>query len=537
MGGSTLYNQQGQILTIITIDMNEITVIGLLEKYKEWVKRKEIQYLENNPNEEAEILLYVQYLIDEITKAQKQGELSVNLDWYTVHDIGRKLWEKLASCALNSIDQDSKGNSELFKFLKSATEFEDILYGLEVYYRDHTLHSLWVYFIGEFILRDLMPDIRNNLNWHLYNDIEKDKVSYSPNLLKDAKKLEEIACKKVNKYRDAIWCIIALCHDLGYSLSKLEMLNEKALGVLKYFDLPNFRHIGYSMDIEHQHLMTQFLELMSIDIRLVPSINEKEVIAKCYRDDSTFWKLCRAIEKKQHGVFSSYLLYKILGIFADTYVRGTADEWGLDDDEIIYNIIRGEILFSIAQHEFDFAHLNEISSLADLLVIADELEEFSRFGRQLQSRKYYDTMATSKVRFSKDKPKQGDDIEVYIEYKVAEHRELANFFIHKAKKLCKTYSLDLAREDDKYCTINRIKMIATKADKKLEFQLCRNLENVQGYLPEAVIEEKRFHAGIYKLKCLDDEIMVKYDSTSIPIGEWFNNVNDPWWEKNYKEWK
>ncbi len=77
-------------------------------------------------------------------------------------------------------------------------------------------------------------------------------------------------------------------------------------------------------------------------------------LIKCYRDDSIYWRLCRALEKKQHGILSSYLIYKIPGIFADATVRGPAEEWGLDDNEAVENIIRGDILFAIAQHELRY---------------------------------------------------------------------------------------------------------------------------------------------------------------------------------------
>ncbi|MFC2152183.1 hypothetical protein ACFLSE_06605 [Bacteroidota bacterium] len=515
--------------------MEKITVVGLLKKYKNWITKDEIQFLHNNSEGKKEVLNIIEELILDISKANREGELSENLDWSDTHEKGRNLWEKLASCALNDLDQDSKGNSELFKFLDAATSFEDILYGLEPYYRDHTLHSLWVYFIGEYILRDLIPDISNDLNWHLFNDIETDQATYAPSLLKQAKKMEKEICAEVNKKKDAVWCLIALCHDLGYSLSKLDKLNNKALGVLKFFDMPNFNQIGYTLDIEQQHLITQFLELMSIDIRIVPSISEKDIYVKCYRDDSTFWRLCRALEKKQHGVYSSYLLYKILGIFADTFVRGYADEWGLNDLEVQYNIIRGDILFAIAQHEFDFAHLNKLSSLAELLVIADELEEFSRYGRQLLSRKYYDTMAETNIRFENSNPKQGDDIEIFMDYEVADHRKLANFYILKAERLCKIYSLDQVNEEDKHCTINKIVMSATKKDKKLNFHLCRNQDDTKGYLPKAIIENKNYEEGYYKLKCLDDKIMVKIDTKNITLDNWFQNVDDIWWKDNYEK--
>ncbi len=517
--------------------MEKITVLGLLLKYKEWVKKGEIQFLRKNQNWQNNILKNVEELIEDFKKAAaKGGELSENLDWAETHKKGRILWRKLAGYALNDIDKDSKGNSELFDYLEASTRFEDLLYGLEDYYRDHTLHSIWVYLIGEYILRELAPNIHKELNWYLYNDFEKDKSTYQPNLLKDALQKEKNINQQVNEKKNAIWCIIALCHDLGYSLAKLNMLNERAEEVLSYFDIPRIKRIGFSLDIEHQPLISQFLELMAMDVRIVPSTDQKEALIKCYRDDSTYWRLCRATEKRQHGILSSYLIYKVLGIFADTWVRGPAEEWGLEDSEAEDNIIRGDILFAIAQHEFDYAHLNMLSSLADILVIADELEEFSRYGRQRLSRKYYDTMADSSFSLSKSNPKQGDDIEINFVYEVAKNRSLGKFFILKAIKLCKMYSLDQDQtEHGKYCTIKRISLITKKEDKRLEFHLSRNSEETKGYLPKASINGVLYNEVYHKLRCQDDEILILYKKgEEISIDKWFTNFQDKWWKDDFK---
>jgi len=517
--------------------MEKITVLGLFLKYKDWVKKGEIQFLSKNQNWQKDVISIVEELIWDFRKAtEKGGELSENLDWAETHEKGRELWGKLISCALNDIDKNSKGNSELLKFMEAATKFEDLLYGLEDYYRDHTLHSIWVYLIGEYILREKIPSIYNELNWYLYNDIEKEKSLYSPKLLKEAGQKEKDIYNNVNEKKDAIWCIIALCHDLGYSLAKLEKLNEKAEEVLKYFDIPRIKRIGFSLDIEHQPLITQFLELMAMDVRIVTSIDQKEVLLKCYRDDSTFWRLCRASEKMQHGILSSYLIYKMLGIFADTWVRGPAEEWGLENIEAEENIIRGDILFAIAQHEFDYAHLYMLSSLADILVIADELEEFSRYGRQLLSRKYFDTMADSSLSLSKSNPKQGDDIEINFVYEVAKNRSLGKFFILKAIRLCKMYSLDQdPTEHGKYCTIKRISLITKKEDKRLEFYLSRNSEETKGYLPKASIDGVLYNEDYHKLRCQDDEILfLDKKGKEISIDKWFTNFEDKWWKDDYK---
>jgi len=536
-------------------------VTTLLRNYSGWVDTGDIQFLEKEaPRSEVKEHVDALWCImnklrekDELREKQegknpeKKQEQGEGQDWYEAHKKGRKLWEVLAKYALRDIEPTAKGNSTLYDFLDAETQFEDILYGLESHYRDHTLHSLWVYLIGEHILRNRIEDsvsdksiyLREKLDWYLYNDITEDADKSSiPKVLANYSKIKKsILAKVVERHTDAMWCIMALCHDLGYSLEKLRDLNDKVKQVLKFFDISDLEHTGYSLDIEHQYLVSQCLELMAMDVRIVPGedyseitdknyklLNEKlkefvdtkleedivntkleeavdkeikkqitgasikldttriiksaaglkgkkeldqirkleeKTLVKCYRDDSTYWRLCRALEKKQHGILSSYLIFKILGIFADATVRGPAEEWGLDDDETVENIIRGDILFAIAQHEFDFTHIFEFSSLADVLVLADELEEFSRLGRPLQSREYLPTMATAEVGFNLNE----GNIEINITYDVKEKHNLIDFFIRKAERLCSVYSLN---ERDEPKGRYRIQQIAMTAKKKIK---------------------------------------------------------------------
>ncbi len=466
--------------------MERIELQELLDKYIDWVNGKDgepVQFIKTADSKKR-IIDLVTRLKEEVKKAKQEGDLSQKLNWFKAHQIGVDLWTELTGGALNDIDTDSKGNNKLFEFLDEATKFEDLLYGLDVRYRDHTLHSLWVYFIGEYILRKQLPELRDNLNWYLYNDIEayEEQYSYPTELVEFANNKKMELSNKVKEKRDAVWCITALCHDLGYSLEKLGKLNEKVKSVVTFFDISNVKETGYFLNVEHNHLAEQFLELMAIEVRIMPSEDykdleelnkklayktlskveykkklEEKIVIKCFRDDSTYWRLCRAFEKKEHGILSAYLIYKILGIFANTSVRGPAEEWGLEDEEVEDNIIRGDILFAIAQHSFDFAHLYELNSLADILVLADELEEFSRYGRQMLAREYHDTMAWSDIKIDVEeeskkrklnkggKSEERDVTETYVNinilYEVDSKHDLIEFFTWKAKTLCKFYSL------------------------------------------------------------------------------------------------
>lgn len=495
--------------------MDNITVIDLLKKYKTWMEEDEIQFLKKGSSDYKSIAKSINELIDVFDKAAslKNRDLSSNLDLHKTHELGEDLWKNLMSACLKNIDSNAKGNSKLYDYIKNATEFEDLLYGLEDFYRDHTLHSIWVYLIGEYIMREKLQKYHNNLNWYVFNDIKDE----SNKLFSDAEEKVSKLHKKVSAKRDAIWCVIALCHDLGYSMSKLTELNKKVEGVLKFFDLDNVSLIGYALKIEHQYNISQFLELMAIDVRVVQDKYEKETQIKCYRDDSTYWRLCRTLEKKRHGILSAYLIYKLLGIFADSWVSGTSEE--LEEEEAFDNVVRGDILFAIAQHDFDFAYLNSLGSLADILIISDELEEFSRFGRQLLTREYKETMANSKIEFEINKK----EVAITFHYEVAEHRDLGDFFRRKAERLAQVYSLtDESEISPNSYKVSKIIMKAKKGQNIFEIEMTKTGTHT-AELPEYEHHKK----GQYKFECKDDIISIHMaDEKPVELEKWMNKFDE-----------
>ena len=609
-------------------------------------RQQEIKDLESKQSQEEDDVAKIK----ELKRTLKRIGLSDYLDSHEVHEVGQQLWQELMSAALKDIDRHPKGNSGLFKYVDAATKFEDMLYGLESYYRDHTLHSLWVYLIGVLLMRnggqlssknlnsgEGKSDSKDkecdadNLNWYLFNDIEQGKNRYPyPPILDDwAKFRNDCFHAQIQRHRDAIWCIIALCHDLGYSLAKLRGLNEKVHEVLKFFLIEDFKQVGYSLDIEQQYLIEQFLELMAMDVRINPGEdyeNEKDwmrlypgkqvitsdvftkgiedaqkkvltklktcsknkldnfnfweefgnckdvkytdqakkiegqTLVKCYRDDSTYWRLCKALEKKEHGILSAYLLFKTLGTFADTSVRGAGEDWGLEDEEVIYNVIRGDILFAIAQHEFEYAHIDQLGSLAEILILCDELEEFTRLGRQLQSRKYHDTAAETRVEISNSKSAgnlggavlAGKWIDIKMTY-IAKHNkseDFFKFFARKCDKLCKLYSLGQrhGEGDPLYNPIGSITAEFKWDDSEVPDERWETLtfemkeKTLYGELGKSKCECKKEEKekcneegcsmfnkseGRYKIECMDDKVLIKTKCTKeVTLRDWLGVENE-----------
>ncbi|KKL93429.1 hypothetical protein LCGC14_1874800 [marine sediment metagenome] len=263
----------------------KLEVIELLTHFQDQLKDSSLGFLTGRKSERVpatveKLLAHFNRADEDYKKAlnrydpkaedPKKPDLSDFLDWNKVHELGQELWTDLMKAAIVAIDPNAKGHSALLEYLDAATKFEDVLYGLEEFYRDHTLHSLWVYLIGVKLMgkEGGIKTIAQNLNWYIYNDV-REKEHDEP--LVSWACVEEIRLNaEIQKKKDAIWCIMALCHDLGYSLAKLEKLNEKVQAVLKFYDVSDFRHVGYTLDLEHQYLVTQCLELMAMDVRITP---------------------------------------------------------------------------------------------------------------------------------------------------------------------------------------------------------------------------------------------------------------------------
>ena len=63
------------------------------------------------------------------------------------------LWKKLFEAAMSYLSPNKKGYDKIFKYFDSYVEFEELIFASDSFYRDHTLHCLGVYFLGEYLYR------------------------------------------------------------------------------------------------------------------------------------------------------------------------------------------------------------------------------------------------------------------------------------------------------------------------------------------------------------------------------------------------
>ncbi len=402
----------------------------VMQFYLEEIKNDEIAFLVGRPRYKQEIADYINKMIN----AEKMNEKI---------KIACGLWKVLFEAAMSFIDPEKQGYDKLFSFFDEFVEFEELIFASDSFYRDHTLHCLWVYFLGEYIYKKSEFDsflsdvkVKNNAIPLLHELVEK------LNLQKYFSHLNEMyeTDKNSEKYVDSFRCITSLAHDLGYPIKKIAKINKSMKKILPYFSINSYNDFSFEFNNIQQHFIENFINFISSDLRfilqtngeldflneLVFEIDEKynliglkegamesmtperiEAIKKhlkliCYFSliPSKTMAFSNEFEEYHHGIMSAFLLTKNLKSFQNIiYVYGDR----IEDTHSNYSVlgVKQEILSSIANHTRDTFRITKIER-SEYLTFIDELEEFSRISRASQNREYVEEFCSSYIYMEND---------------------------------------------------------------------------------------------------------------------------------------
>jgi len=247
-------------------------------------------------------------------------------------------------------DQMMLGVGKIHKYLEEYENFEKILYGTIDNYREHIIHVFRTYILGDYL-------IRNNFGYSKI-DIEYGKYPIS------------------KEEKEAMWCIIALCHDLGYPLEKIHELNDPIRKILKIFGPISINEFGFNF-------FPQFTEISNFTIKFMSStIQEKKLGKKKYSkiihlQPKYYLKFTSALTNYNYGIMSSILLMKDLVYFKESdYALDDYKE--LSDHDFRHFLIRREILRSIASHDCSDIYYLNVTNFQFLLKAFDEMQEWGR---------------------------------------------------------------------------------------------------------------------------------------------------------------
>lgn len=405
--------------------VNELTV---MQYYIDLIDADKINFLQGKEEKKK----VIRGLIVELMEEDKMN--------YKIQ-IACKLWKELFDASMGFISPDKQGYDKLFKYFDAYVEFEELIFASDSFYRDHTLHCIWVYFLGEYIRREekfnelfVDADSQKNMMSGL------DKIMSELNVMKDSKHAREMKgmislYNKMYRYEEASRCVKALTHDLGYPLKKVEKINKSIKKVLPYFAINNFDDFSFEYTNVQQEYVNDFIDFLSrhfetmIEADVVQqeeweiferifsklfvtnengtclavnaekidalTMEEREKVAGSLVLYSSFKTRESArlgylndFEDYKHGIMSAFLLFKNLRTFQNIDYNRLKDDLnymkGIRNEKIL---VLNEILSSISDHTNDMFRIEYLTD-GVYLTFVDELEEFSRISRASQNREY-----------------------------------------------------------------------------------------------------------------------------------------------------
>lgn len=271
------------------------------------------------------------------------------------------------------------GIDDLYDYFEKYTEFESMLYGSNKFYRDHVIHTFRTWLLGLEVL------LQNN-NKYLTEIHVGDK-------------------HVVNNFEKiSIWAIISLTHDLGYPLEKSQNIINQTKQMMQSFvsnptinmditysgvqnSINNFIIKFISSKMNKKNRNCTFLNFRtSVQADKVHESEDKTVTDQDKADDIVYvarlqpkyyMKLSKSLEKTNHGIISTIIVYKLLQYFLESDYS-IDEDYTFDQEEARQFYIRREILRSMASHTCkDIYHL-DMRTFSYLLIIVDDVQDWGR---------------------------------------------------------------------------------------------------------------------------------------------------------------
>ena len=151
-------------------------------------------------------------------------------------EYGIRIWEHLFMEALNALGGSTRGVDRLAEKLRVFAEFEELLYGADPWYREHTLHPLYVFVLGEYLMDKSDLDFKDLSGPH----------------------------GAINEEIEASWCIISLAHDLGIPLDRITKIGGSMLKTLKKYGEYSVQLFSFDFPYPTLKIVENLIEILSL---------------------------------------------------------------------------------------------------------------------------------------------------------------------------------------------------------------------------------------------------------------------------------
>ncbi len=191
-------------------------------------------------------------------------------------------------------DPASLGTTQLKDVLQGFSEFEGMMYGASPsHYRDHIEHSFRVWIIGHGIL----------------------KTCFHGSLLAPVKE-KYLSDKIIPEEWECMWALVALCHDIGYPLSHIERINERARETLQRQGLIPEGDLRFTFRRQMLPFHDTVIKLISSDPISHPLGKDKSF--HTHIKNKYYLKFLKSFDQLDHGIISTLLVSKALTYYAFT---------------------------------------------------------------------------------------------------------------------------------------------------------------------------------------------------------------------------
>lgn len=407
-------------------NLNEKTVLNF---YIDQMEEDNIKFLEKKESVKK-------LLKEQIINLRDEEDMHIRIT------IAVDLWKTLFEVAMSYIDPDKGGYDDIFSYFDDYVEFEELIFASDSFYRDHTIHCLWVYFLGEYLQKNY-EFVQLFKNYYLEEKFIKELDELLCERNKKSNKNYSIefieASNEMLKNNDSMRCIAALTHDLGYPLKKIFKINKSIKKVLPYFHVDGYEEFKFNYSDINQGYIQSFIKLLSWgvsfrnkkvdeDEELMRDIEKyfkmqgetivgvnKENIRKL--KDEEFEKFMKYLtveprlddnfgtnlrynsdfEKYEHGIMSAFLLMKTLSAFQNLqlYFSEGKLETSIENHSLCGNKLT--ILRSVSDHTSNGFKIIGIRNSSEFLIFVDEIEEFSRISRANKNRQYINEFCKTNI--------------------------------------------------------------------------------------------------------------------------------------------
>lgn len=295
--------------------------------------------------------------------------------------MAKDIWKFFTEKSLRAITENLRGYEELRHYFDEYVEYEDLLFSLDGNYRDHTIHSVWVMLVGFYLMHICA----------LFRDIEDYPVINIGGNDSDYQKTMD----NIRNFECNLWIIIALTHDLGYPIEKTRNANSILSKMICNFGFLRQRDFDYNFTIVHQTAINELLNTISSLVVWRPGGYQVGIRL------GTRLNYAKSFERLNHGIMSAFLLQSYLDWICETMNFLQVEDLvsRKHEDAAMMGIVI-TLVSAIATHTARHQYATSFNNMASLLLISDELEEFSRYSRASATHNWVDVICRTELQWT-----------------------------------------------------------------------------------------------------------------------------------------